>query len=111
MEDMSEAELTRRLPPRDVRRYAMGFGKPVPGSFKIFGSGTLVRVGTLSGIVTAAHVWDAIKNLDDIGVFQFPTRPTEIQSTKEQIGHLEVEEINDGMEDALGPDIAFIKLS
>jgi hypothetical protein len=110
-EDMSETEPTRRLPPRDVRHYALGFVKPVPGSFKIFGSGTLVRVGRLSGIVTAAHVWDAIKNLDEIGFFQFPTRPSEIQSTKEQIGHLEVEEINNGMQDALGADIAFIKLS
>ena len=108
---MDEVEPIRRLPPRDVKHYALGFVKPMAGAFQIFGSGTLVQFGRIHGIITAGHVWDAIKNLDSIGFFQFPTRRSEIQATTEVLGHIQVEEISDKKEDELGADIAFLKLT
>ena len=80
---------------------------------QLMGSGTLVRVGNKSGILTARHVLDGFSKVEELGLIlpkpnrekSFPMMPRiRIDATKQTTFPLETKE------DA-GPDLAFVELA
>jgi hypothetical protein len=80
------------------------------------GSGTLLSVGRIDGILTAAHVWDDIlnrklkENLDELGLLQFPIRATQAQRLRLKLSHADAVMMGSPPFDEFGPDLAFVRL-
>ena len=112
-EEINVAMAAAREATLKIAGYSVGFLELSEDDVEPLGSGTLVRVGKVAGIITASHVWDAIvaKKLDRIGFYQNAYRRREIQSLVEDIAFLSEVTIERKPYDDLGPDIAFIKLS
>jgi len=92
--------------------YSMGFLELfAPGRVELRGSGTLVRIGKTSGILTAAHVWRTIRELPTVGLYLYPPRKLEVQSIREDPRLMDAVTFENDSDDALGPDIAFIRLT
>jgi hypothetical protein len=95
-----------------VGRCTVGFiGIRDDGSMVSFGSGTLIRFGTIAGVITCAHVLAALRNESRVGLICFPVpRPNEVQSFR--ISMEATEQIAIGSEpwSSCGPDIAFLRL-
>lgn len=92
---------------------SIGFLELLENDVEPLGSGTLVRIGNIAGIVTASHVWNSIttKKLDRVGFYQNAYRKSEIQNTTEDVSFLNEMKIEQKPYDQLGPDVAFVKLS
>jgi hypothetical protein len=74
------------------------------------GSGILVTVGAVAGILTAAHV---VKNLPDRGqlaLMRFPSNPALIQKQTIDMAMAEKLVIADGYGGPTGPDLGFVRL-
>jgi hypothetical protein len=85
------------------------FFKQVPGGFCSRGTGTFVRIGSIHGILTCAHVLDAIaKNEKIIDLAIFPVRKENrfIQLNIEHCDYIKFGPSNN--QD--GPDLCFIRL-
>jgi hypothetical protein len=82
-----------------------------PGRVELRGSGTLVRIGKTYGILTAAHVWRTIREFETVGIYLYPQRKLEVQSIREDPRLFDAVTFENSGEDALGPDIAFIRLT
>jgi hypothetical protein len=94
----------------DLARHAVGFVVPERPRARALGSGTLISLGRLKGILTAAHVWDEVKNVSEIGLLAFPVRPDQAQRLRVQTEHLEAIKIANQSYSERGPDMAFLKL-
>lgn len=95
----------------NLGHFSMGFLEIVPpDSVELRGSGTLVRVGKTVGVLTAGHVWRAIRDLPEVGIFLYPPRKMEIQAIRIELELLDVVFFDSGREDELGPDLAFVRL-
>lgn len=106
-------EIAAREAVQRIEGCSVGFLELLDDDVEPLGSGTLVRIGSVAGIITAAHVWNSIvtKKLERVGFYQNPSRRKEIQSAVEQVSLLSELAIECAPYDELGPDIAFIKLS
>lgn len=74
------------------------------------GSGTLVTVGNVAGILTAAHV---VKNLPDAGdaaLTRFPGKPSLLQKQTIDMALAEKLVIASGSDGPSGPDLGFVRL-
>ena len=81
------------------------------------GSGTLLSIRGIDGILTAAHVWDDIlkrktnESLYEVGLLQFPVRSTQAQRLRLRLDHVEALMIGSPPFDTeSGPDLAFVRL-
>ena len=72
------------------------------------GSGTLVRVGGVKGIVTARHVIEALQRRDETALLRFPLRSDTILSHRIDLGHAEFL-ILPGTDGPDGPDLGFMR--
>lgn len=73
------------------------------------GSGTLVDFAGVRGILTAAHVVDAIRSEDEVGILRFG-KGQDRQGLRVSVSHLDWVTIGGESYGDRGPDIAFIKL-
>jgi hypothetical protein len=101
----------------DLGHYTVGFVRPNMTRAEPLGSGTLVSIGRIDGILTAAHVWDDIlrrrskENLDELGLLQFPIRSKQSQRLRLKLDYVDVEMIGSSpFDDEFGPDLAFVRL-
>jgi hypothetical protein len=92
-----------------LSNYSVGFVTPSGGDdYGIGGSGTLVSIDNVKGILTAAHVVEHLRaHADDIGlVLPIPGLP---HRPKMHLDHCRVVAIGPGSTESSGPDIAFIQ--
>jgi hypothetical protein len=90
----------------------MGFLELIhPDRVELRGSGTLVRVGKTYGILTAAHVWRAVREFETVGIYLYPPRKAEVQSIREDVKFMDAVTFENGSDDEFGPDIAFVRLT
>jgi hypothetical protein len=76
------------------------------------GSGTLVTVGSLHGILTAAHVLDALPKLGKVGLILSADNPVQFGKQAITMEHTEAPVIIRGKAfGPNGPDLAFLKLT
>ena len=76
------------------------------------GSGTLVKIGHVAGILTAGHVLrKGLPESGMIGLVRFPNRQSRIQRKKIDMGLTDRVVIWSGEENALGPDLGFLRLT
>jgi hypothetical protein len=54
-----------------IRQFSIGFVLTDPPAPKVLGSGVLLAVGKVSGILTCAHVADEYRNRTEIGLLRF----------------------------------------
>lgn len=95
---------------RKMADCSIGFLKISSSEPEPLGSGTLVRVGRARGIITAAHVWEAMECHDRVGFYLNSTRRSEIQSALALTSDLVTTIVEAKPRDEAGPDLAFIKL-
>lgn len=96
----------------NLAQYCTGFLEIFrPDRAELRGSGTLVRVGKTFGILTAAHVWRAIRALPEVGIYLYSARQREIFSVTEDMRLLDAVTRESASEDEFGPDIAFVRLT
>jgi hypothetical protein len=96
----------------NLSHYSMGFLELIPPDrVALRGSGTLVRIGKIYGILTAAHVWRTIREYQTVGIYLYPPRKLEVQSIREDVRLLDAVTFENGGDDELGPDIAFVRLT
>lgn len=108
---MNDTTITGGTSPFVVANVSVGFLRLVPGTIQVIGSGTLVRVENLHGIITARHVWEKVEKLGEVEIYQYPSRRREIQSLRVPINLLDALCCGSAAtEDELGPDLAFIKV-
>jgi len=74
------------------------------------GSGTLVTVGTIVGILTAAHVVKNLPNRGQVALIGFRGNPTLIQKQTIDMALAEKLVIADGNGGPTGPDLGFVRL-
>jgi hypothetical protein len=99
--------------PPDLAQFTVGFVNPDGGNKRLlgaFGSGTLVASNQLRGVLTAAHVLDGFRDLDEIALVQFPARGDPPQRVTVPSAYLDSVRIGQGPWSASGPDLAFITL-
>jgi hypothetical protein len=76
------------------------------------GSGTLVTVGSLHGVLTAAHVVDALPKTGKVGVILSAENPAQFQKQVINMEHTEPPVVMRGKEfGPIGPDLAFLRLT
>jgi len=81
--------------------------KSDPSKENIFGSGTLVSFGGEDGILTAAHVTEEIKRMNEIGFCIGKFHHTHVKKTK----HLSISNVGwSGETTPEGPDISLIRI-
>jgi hypothetical protein len=74
------------------------------------GSGTLIRFGNIVGILTCAHVLDALLAENEIGILCFPVRATQIQTLRVLMATTDSIAIGSSPWSEIGPDLAFLRL-
>lgn len=100
---------------KDVSHFTIGFAHLTQDG-KIedavsAGSGTLVTVGSLHGVLTAAHVVDALPKYGDVGIILNADSPAQYRRSVINIDHTEAPVVMRAEKfDAVGPDLAFLKL-
>lgn len=74
------------------------------------GSGTLIKFGSVGGILTCAHVLHEMIDAREIGILCFPVRPSEFQSHRVDVSL--IDHILMGSPDwsERGPDLGFLRL-
>ena len=60
-------------------RSTIGFVRVKDSAPASLGSGTLIRFGNITGVLTCAHVLEALLGEEEIGILCFPVRATQIQ--------------------------------
>ena len=91
-------------------RSIIGFVRTSKGIPASLGSGTLIKFGNVTGILTCAHVLEALGNEAEIGILCFPVRATQIQTFRVPMGTTEGISIGSAPWSAKGPDLAFLRL-
>jgi len=74
------------------------------------GSGTLVTVGSLHGVLTAAHVVDALPKTGEVGLVVGIEDPSKYQRQVSKMKHTESILLCSKPFDQYGPDLAFLTL-
>jgi hypothetical protein len=98
------------------RNYTIGLVVPERPVVRSLGSGTLVSLGALHGILTARHVVDALdlekeKNgLKEIGLARITVRDERPQGLKISLEWIDEVRIGEKPDSDAGPDVAFVRL-
>lgn len=87
----------------------VAFFKPVLGGFRSVGTGTLVEIGEIHGVLTCAHVLDAMAGETRIDVVVFPVRPAEHFIPLNVKDHCEYIKFGPSRTQD-GPDLGFLRL-
>ncbi|WFP76564.1 hypothetical protein [Mesorhizobium sp. WSM4906] len=74
------------------------------------GTGTLVRVGKVAGILTASHVLDQLAKSGQVGLMRITDRPDQPQKVKMEMDQTERLTFGRHPFGALGPDLSFLRL-
>ena len=74
------------------------------------GSGSLVRVGSINGILTAAHVIRNLPDQGEVGLVQFPRVQRFAQKLTIDVGQTESLILADNGAGPKGPDLGFLRL-
>jgi hypothetical protein len=74
------------------------------------GSGTLVTVGSVAGILTAAHVVRNLPDQGEVALMRFPGKPSHLQKQTIDMGQAEKLIIASGNDGPTGPDLGFLRL-
>lgn len=99
----------------EIAPYSIGFLKRnaegQSHSLDCMGSGVLVSVGNVFGILTAAHVLAALPATGEISLVTFPRKPKKLQNMNLNMSY--TERLSFGGPDwgSIGPDIAFLRLT
>ncbi len=101
-----------RLADTYVGRPTVGFARDSPArdSASSFGSGTLVRYGSIAGILTCAHVVTAVKKQKVIGLLCNGGSETQIQGIKIECSALRSVVLKGDCDEEDGPDLGFLML-
>jgi hypothetical protein len=91
-------------------RSTVGFVRIRDDSPSSLGSGTLIRFGNIIGVLTCAHVLEALLKEAEIGILCFPVRATQIQTLRLLIAATDSISIGSAPWDARGPDLGFVRL-
>jgi hypothetical protein len=95
-----------------LRPFSVGFVRLGPERSYSAGSGTLVRIGTARGILTAGHVLAPLEDRGEIGVLQFPRVARKIQNLKIDVQKQRCIFLGRNEDQSsTGPDIAFLRLN
>ncbi len=100
---------------KDVSYFAIGFAHLTrTGNVEdavSAGSGTLVTIDSLHGVLTAAHVADALPKQGNVGIILSAESPAQHQKHVVNMDHVEPPVLFKGDQfGALGPDLAFLRL-
>jgi hypothetical protein len=102
--DVSAAVWTR------VGRSTVGFVRIQGTSPASLGSGTLIKFGNVVGVLTCAHVLEAFRKEDEIGILCFPVRAAQIQTLRLLMATTDSIVIGAPPWGEGGPDLAFLRL-
>jgi hypothetical protein len=91
-------------------RSTIGFVRVRDGAPASLGSGTLIRFGTVVGVLTCAHVLEALLREEEIGILCFPVRATQIQRLRLPMATTDHVAIGTPPWNEDGPDLAFLSL-
>ncbi len=91
-------------------RTTVGFVRVRDNAPASLGSGTLIRFGKIVGVLTCAHVLEALAKEDDIGILCFPVRATQIQRLQLSMATTDSIAIGSPPWGESGPDLAFLRL-
>jgi hypothetical protein len=94
-----------------VSRSTVGFAQVRENNHPAsLGSGTLIKIGNIVGIVTCAHVLEALLKEAEIGIMCCPVRSTQIQTTRLPMTTTDSIAIGGPPWGKSGPDLAFLRL-
>ncbi len=91
-------------------RSTVGFVRVRDSAPASLGSGTLVRFGNIIGVLTAAHVLEALTKETDVGLLCFPVRAGQIQRLQFSMTATDSVAIGSRPWPESGPDLAFLRL-
>ena len=91
-------------------RSTIGFVRVRDSAPASLGSGTLIRFGNIAGVLTCAHVLEALVKEDNIGILCFPVRARQIQRLQVSISMTDSIAIGSAPWGESGPDLAFLRL-
>jgi len=91
-------------------RSTVGFVRTRDGAPSSLGSGTLIKFGTIVGVLTCAHVLEALLKEDEVGILCFPVRATQIQRLLLPMATTDSIAIGSAPWGESGPDLAFLRL-
>lgn len=74
------------------------------------GSGSLVTVGSVDGILTAAHVLRYLPDQGEVGLIRFPRNPSIVQKQTIDMGQAQKVTISADAFGTEGPDLGFLRL-
>jgi len=112
----NQARTAVRLPGPDIQasiaRFTIGFVEKLEDETIVSrGSGTLVRIGKLAGVLTCSHVIEQIMKATKIGFLCFSVRPEQTQATMIETSLLEPPlSIGSRPWTSDGPDLGFVRL-
>src|SRR5436190_14729573 len=99
---------------KDVSYFTIGFATlSVKGNVEdavCAGSGTLVTVGSLHGILTAAHVLDNLPAKGQVGLVTHADDPSRFQKQSITMEHTDSVLMRGATFDRKGPDLGFLRL-
>lgn len=97
-----------------IRHMTVGFVSIPPHGREEYaepaGSGTLVRIGPIFGILTAAHVLDALPRHGEVGLLRITNKPDKPQKMRIDMRQAETVVIGGPSFGQSGPDIGFLRL-
>jgi hypothetical protein len=91
-------------------RSAVGFVRIQDAAPSSLGSGTLIRFGNIVGVLTCAHVLEAVCKEAEIGILCFPIRTNQIQTLRLPMSTTDCISIGSPPWSERGPDLAFLRL-
>ena len=91
-------------------RSTIGFVRVKDNAPASLGSGTLIRFGNITGVLTCAHVLEALLGEEEIGILCFPVRATQIQRLRLSMETTDHVVIGAPPWSESGPDLAFLRL-
>lgn len=91
-------------------RSTLGFVRTRDNAPSSLGSGTLIKFGPIVGVLTCAHVLEALLKEDEVGILCFPVRATQIQRLLLPMATTDSVAIGSAPWAESGPDLAFLRL-
>jgi hypothetical protein len=91
-------------------RSTVGFVRVKDSAPASLGSGTLIRFRNIIGVLTCAHVLEALVDEEEIGILCFPVRATQIQRLRLPMATTDRVAVGARPWGASGPDLAFLRL-
>ena len=98
----------------EFRWYVIGFVLlSVQGNVEVVerpGSGTLVTINGMRGVLTAAHVVDALREKKEVGIVTFHASSKSLQKLMLPMDHVQYVQLGQKPWSSNGPDLAFLTL-